>query len=153
MDGMSFSSMSWVQHQQPFTQLHPQVHISHYPNIVPYQQIVSSLYVPQLLVPNYSTSSVPTHPSRGSNYFMMPGGNPQLNSGGLSMVHHSTRLSKLVRLSDMGLIPIQVRVQLVPSKVQLAWWTWLGSVLKTVISMLRTHRYSLVFSNISKSHM
>jgi len=76
--------MSLVQQQQqPFTQLYPQVHISHYPNFVPCRHIISPLYVPQLLVPNYSNNSAHIHCSSGSNYLMMPGGSPQLTSGSM----------------------------------------------------------------------
>ncbi|XP_020256898.1 uncharacterized protein LOC109833582 isoform X2 [Asparagus officinalis] len=82
-DDSSFSNMSMVQQPQHFTQLYPQVHIAHYPKFSPYRQIISPLYVPQMLVPNYSRGSAPTDPSGGGNYLMMPGENPQSTSGSL----------------------------------------------------------------------
>ncbi|XP_020090770.1 uncharacterized protein LOC109711862 isoform X3 [Ananas comosus] len=68
---------------QPVTQLYPQVHISHFPNFMPYRHIISPVYVPPMAMPNYSTNIAYPHPPNGSNYLVMPGGSSHLNAGGL----------------------------------------------------------------------
>ncbi|XP_072978932.1 uncharacterized protein [Typha angustifolia] len=82
------SSMAVGQQQQPVqpqqvTQLYPQVHISHYPNFMPYRHIFSPVYVPPMALPNYSANPAYPHPSNGNNYVIMPGGSSQLTAGGM----------------------------------------------------------------------
>lgn len=78
-----------VQHQAALAQqqpmLYPQLHLSHYPNFVPYRQILSPMYVPPMAIPNYSASPAYPHPSSGSSYLLMPGGSSHLAaaSGGM----------------------------------------------------------------------
>lgn len=79
----SLSSMSMNQQQQPFTQLYPQVHISHYPNFVPYRPLFSPLYASQMLVPDYSDNSAHIQPSAGSNYLTMLDGDQHFVSGSM----------------------------------------------------------------------
>ncbi|XP_010261966.1 PREDICTED: GBF-interacting protein 1-like isoform X2 [Nelumbo nucifera] len=69
--------------QQPVAQLYPQVHVSHYPNFVPFRQFLSPVYVPPMAVPGYSSNPSYPHPSNGSNYLLMPGGSSHLTAGGL----------------------------------------------------------------------
>ncbi|MQM13736.1 hypothetical protein Taro_046664 [Colocasia esculenta] len=80
------STMAMVQ-QQTLTQqqpvLYPQVHISHFPNFVPYRQFLSPLYVPPMAMPNYSSNPAYPHPSSGNSYLLMPGGSSHLTAGGM----------------------------------------------------------------------
>ncbi|KAJ4958674.1 hypothetical protein NE237_025785 [Protea cynaroides] len=77
------STVAMVQQQQPVTQLYPQVHVSHFPNYMPYRQFLSPVYVPPVAVPGYSSNAAYPHPSNGSSYVLMPGGNSHLTAGGL----------------------------------------------------------------------
>ncbi|XP_042512042.1 uncharacterized protein LOC122087109 isoform X2 [Macadamia integrifolia] len=76
------STVAMVQ-QQPMTQLYPQVHVSHFPNFMPYRQFLSPVYVPPMAVPGYSSNAAYPHPSNGSSYLLMPGGSSHLAAGGL----------------------------------------------------------------------
>ncbi|XP_043704506.1 GBF-interacting protein 1-like isoform X2 [Telopea speciosissima] len=76
------STMAMVQ-QQPVTQLYPQVHVSHFPNYMPYRQFLSPVYVPPMAVPGYSSNAAYSHPSNGNSYLLMPGGSSHLTAGGL----------------------------------------------------------------------
>ncbi|XXG40792.1 hypothetical protein AAC387_Pa01g1423 [Persea americana] len=76
------STAAMVQ-QQPMAQLYPQLHISHYPNFMPYRQLLSPVYVPPMAVPNYSSNPAYPHPPSGSSYLLMQGGSSHLTSGGL----------------------------------------------------------------------
>ncbi|XP_042484584.1 GBF-interacting protein 1-like isoform X2 [Macadamia integrifolia] len=76
------STMAMVQ-QQPVTQMYPQVHVSHFPNFMPYRQFLSPVYVPPMAVPGYSSNAAYPHPSNGSSYLLMPGGSSHLTAGGL----------------------------------------------------------------------
>ncbi|XP_043720247.1 GBF-interacting protein 1-like isoform X2 [Telopea speciosissima] len=77
------STVAMVQ-QQPVTQLYPQVHVSHFPNFMPYRPFLSPVYVPPMAVPGYSSNAAyPPHPSNGSSYLLMPGGSSHLTAGGL----------------------------------------------------------------------
>ncbi|XP_010273948.1 PREDICTED: GBF-interacting protein 1-like isoform X2 [Nelumbo nucifera] len=69
--------------QQPVAQLYPQVHLSHYPNFMPYRQFLSPVYVPPMAVPGYSSNPSYPHPSNGSSYVLMPGGSSHITVGGL----------------------------------------------------------------------
>ncbi|KAG1334248.1 GBF-interacting protein 1-like [Cocos nucifera] len=81
------SSITMVQQQPPVQppigQLYPQVHISHYPNFVPYRHILSPVYVPPMAMPNYSSNSAFPHPSNGNNYVLMPGTNSHITAGSM----------------------------------------------------------------------
>ncbi|XVF74344.1 hypothetical protein PTKIN_Ptkin13bG0102900 [Pterospermum kingtungense] len=79
------STISMVQQQQqpPVAQMYPQVHVSHFPNLMPYRQFVSPIYVPQMAMPGYSSNPAYPHPSNGSSYVLMPGGSSHLNANGL----------------------------------------------------------------------
>ncbi|KAL6000696.1 hypothetical protein ACLOJK_006422 [Asimina triloba] len=76
------SSAPMVQ-QQAITQLYPQVHIPHFPNFVPYRQVLSPFYVPPVAVPNYSGNPAYPPPPNGSSYLLMPGGSSHLTTSGL----------------------------------------------------------------------
>ncbi|KAF8025743.1 hypothetical protein BT93_F2546 [Corymbia citriodora subsp. variegata] len=73
------------QHQQPppVAQMYPQVHVSHFPNLMPYRQLFSPVYVPPMAMPGYSSNTGYPHPSSGNSYMLMPGGASHLNTGGL----------------------------------------------------------------------
>ncbi|KAK8967491.1 hypothetical protein KSP40_PGU018764 [Platanthera guangdongensis] len=71
------------QQQQALTQIYPQIHISHYPNFMPYRHILSPLYGPPMAMPNYSSNPAYAHPSAGSSYVLMPGGTSHLPTGGI----------------------------------------------------------------------
>ncbi|KAJ0075784.1 hypothetical protein Patl1_33630 [Pistacia atlantica] len=73
------------QQQQPpqMTQMYPQVHVSHFTNLMPYRQFISPLYVPQMAVPGYSSNPAYPHPTNGSSYLLMPGGSSHLSANGL----------------------------------------------------------------------
>ncbi|XP_068662803.1 GBF-interacting protein 1-like isoform X2 [Aristolochia californica] len=77
------ATLAMVQQQQPVAQLYPQVHISHYPNFMPYRQILSPVYVPPMAVPSYSSNPAYTHPSNGNSYVLMPGGSSHLTTSNL----------------------------------------------------------------------
>ncbi|KAL9265570.1 hypothetical protein AKJ16_DCAP08772 [Drosera capensis] len=77
------ASMTMMQQQPPMTQMYPQVHVPHFPNVMPYRQFISPMYVPPMGVPGYSSNPAYPHPSNGSSYVMMPGGSSQLNTNGL----------------------------------------------------------------------
>ena len=59
------------QQQQQFGQMHPQLHVSHFANMMPYRQFLPPVYVPPM--PGYSNSPTYPHPSNGSSYLLMPG--------------------------------------------------------------------------------
>ncbi|KAI3414861.1 uncharacterized protein J3R85_015784 [Psidium guajava] len=73
------------QHQQPppVAQMYPQVHVSHFPNLLPYRQFISPVYVPPMAMPGFSSNPAYPHPSSGNSYMLMPGGASHLNTGGL----------------------------------------------------------------------
>nr|XP_029123791.1 uncharacterized protein LOC105056461 isoform X3 [Elaeis guineensis] len=84
------STVTTVQQQQPIqqqqqqvAQLYPQVHISHFPNFMPYRQVFSPVYVPPMAMPNYSSNAAYPHPQNGSNYLVMPGGNSHITASGM----------------------------------------------------------------------
>lgn len=66
--------MAMVQQQPQLAQIYPQVHVSHYANLMPYRQFISPVYVPPMAVPaGYSSNPAYPHPSNGNSYLMMPG--------------------------------------------------------------------------------
>ncbi|PKI39889.1 hypothetical protein CRG98_039729 [Punica granatum] len=75
------------QHPQPVAaQMYPQVHVSHFANLMPYRQFLSPVYVPPMAVPGYSSNPAypPPHPSSGNSYMLMPGAaTSHLSTGGL----------------------------------------------------------------------
>ncbi|XP_030476213.1 GBF-interacting protein 1-like isoform X2 [Syzygium oleosum] len=73
------------QHQQPppVAQMYPQVHVSHFPNLMSYRQFLPPVYVPPMAMPGYSSNPAYPHPSSGNSYMLMPGGASHLNTGGL----------------------------------------------------------------------
>ncbi|XP_008797669.2 uncharacterized protein LOC103712805 isoform X1 [Phoenix dactylifera] len=71
------------QQQQQVAQLYPQVHISHFPNFMPYRHVFSPVYVPPMAMPNYSSNAAYPHPPNGSNYLVMPGGNSHITASGM----------------------------------------------------------------------
>ncbi|XP_018492538.2 uncharacterized protein LOC108862793 isoform X3 [Raphanus sativus] len=63
------------QHQASMQQMYPQVQVAHFPNLMPYRQFVSQVYVPQMPMPGYSGNPAAyAHPSNGNSYVLMPGG-------------------------------------------------------------------------------
>uniref|UniRef100_A0A2P2LA64 Uncharacterized protein LOC105631409 isoform X2 n=1 Tax=Rhizophora mucronata TaxID=61149 RepID=A0A2P2LA64_RHIMU len=79
------SSVPMLQQQQqpPMAQMYPQVHVSHFANLMPYRQFLSPVYVPQMAMPSYSSNHAYPHPSSGSSYLLMPGGGSHLGANGL----------------------------------------------------------------------
>ncbi|GLU14267.1 hypothetical protein SLE2022_308480 [Rubroshorea leprosula] len=74
-NSISASTLAMVQQQQPpVAQMYPQVHVSHFANLMPYRQFLSPVYVPQMTMPGYSSNPGYAHPSNGSSYLLMPGG-------------------------------------------------------------------------------
>ncbi|KAK2406515.1 GBF-interacting protein [Trifolium repens] len=72
------------QQQHQVAQMYPQVHLSHYANLMPYRQFLSPVYVPPMAVPGYSNSAPYPHPTNGNSYLLMPGGgSPHLNANNL----------------------------------------------------------------------
>ncbi|VVA97562.1 unnamed protein product [Arabis nemorensis] len=72
------------QQQASMQQIYPQVHVSHFPNLMPYRQILSPVYVPQMPMPGYSGNPTAyAHPSNGNSYVLMPGGGSHLGSNGV----------------------------------------------------------------------
>ncbi|XP_023641600.1 uncharacterized protein LOC17890679 isoform X2 [Capsella rubella] len=63
------------QQQASMQQMYPQVHVSHYPNLMPYRQFLSPFYVPQVPMTGYSGNPAAyAHPSNGNGYVLMPAG-------------------------------------------------------------------------------
>ncbi|KAF8081425.1 hypothetical protein N665_0887s0012 [Sinapis alba] len=84
------STISMLQQQQQQQasmqqqQMYPQVHVSHFPNLMPYRQFISPLYVPQMPMPGYSGNPAAyAHPSNGNSYVLMPGGGSHPGSNGV----------------------------------------------------------------------
>ncbi|XAR49901.1 hypothetical protein NMG60_11004079 [Bertholletia excelsa] len=78
------STIAMVQQQQPaVAQMYPQVHVSHFANLMPYRQFVSPVYVPPMPIPGYSSNATYPHPSNGSSYLLMPGGSSHLSANSL----------------------------------------------------------------------
>ncbi|KFK38755.1 hypothetical protein AALP_AA3G156400 [Arabis alpina] len=72
------------QQQASMQQMYPQVHVSHYPNLMPYRQILSPVYVPQMPMPGYSGNPTAyAHPSNGNGYVLMPGGGSHVGPNGV----------------------------------------------------------------------
>ncbi|XP_020584644.1 uncharacterized protein LOC110027516 isoform X2 [Phalaenopsis equestris] len=71
------------QQQQTLAQIYPQLHISHYPNFMPYRHILSPVYVPPMALPSYSSNPAYAHPSTGNSYVLMPGNSSHLPTGGV----------------------------------------------------------------------
>lgn len=79
------STIAMLQQQQqpPVAQMYPQVHVSHFANLMPYRQFLPPLYVSPMAMPGYSSNPAYPHPSNGSSYLLMPGGNSHLNASSL----------------------------------------------------------------------
>ncbi|KAG7600558.1 UBA-like superfamily [Arabidopsis suecica] len=72
------------QPQAPMAQMYPQVHVSHFPNGMPYRQFLSPVYVPQMPMQGYSSNPAAyAHPSNGNSYVLMPGGSSHPSANGL----------------------------------------------------------------------
>ncbi|XP_028096739.1 uncharacterized protein LOC114296632 isoform X2 [Camellia sinensis] len=71
------------QQQQPVAQMYPQLHVSHFANLMPYRQFLSPVYVPPMPMPGYSSNATYPHPSNGSSYLLMPGGSSHLGANSL----------------------------------------------------------------------
>ncbi|XP_073141540.1 uncharacterized protein [Henckelia pumila] len=69
--------------QQQMAQMYPQLHVSHYANLMPYRQFLSPVYVPPMPLPGYSNSPAYPHPSNGSSYLLMPGNGAHISPSGL----------------------------------------------------------------------
>ncbi|XP_065866801.1 uncharacterized protein [Euphorbia lathyris] len=84
-NSMPASSIPMLQQQQQpqMAQMYPQVHVSHFANLMPYRQFLSPVYVPQMAMPGYSSNPAYPHPSNGSSYLLMPGGSSHLGANGL----------------------------------------------------------------------
>lgn len=82
-NGTSPSTVAMIQQQPPMAQMFPQVHVSHFANLMPYRQFLSPVYVPQMAMPGYSGNPAYPHPSNGSSYVLMPGGSSHLGANGL----------------------------------------------------------------------
>lgn len=83
-NSIPMSTISMVQQQQPpVAQMYPQVHVSHYANLMPYRQYLSPVYVPPMAVQGYSNNSPYPHPNTGNSYLLMPGGSSHVNANNL----------------------------------------------------------------------
>ncbi|KAL3632056.1 hypothetical protein CASFOL_025040 [Castilleja foliolosa] len=69
-------AMVQQQQQQQLSQMYPQLHVSHFANLMPYRQFISPVYVPPMPVPSYSNNPAYPHPSNGNSYVLMPGNSP-----------------------------------------------------------------------------
>ncbi|XP_015865871.3 GBF-interacting protein 1-like isoform X2 [Ziziphus jujuba] len=76
-------AMVHQQQQPPVAQMYPQVHVSHFANLMPYRQFVSPVYVPPMAMPGFSSNPAYPHPSSGNSYVLMPGGGTHLNANSL----------------------------------------------------------------------
>lgn len=76
------STIAMVQQQQ-LAQMYPQLHVSHFANLMPYRQFLSPVYVPPMPVPGYSNNPAYPHPSNGSSYLLMPGNSSHLTPNGV----------------------------------------------------------------------
>ncbi|KAK6773375.1 hypothetical protein RDI58_028613 [Solanum bulbocastanum] len=83
MPASSIPMVQQVQQHQPIAQMYPQVHVSHYANVMPYRHVFSPVYVPPMAMPGYSSNAAYPHPPNGSNYLLMPGGGSHLSANGL----------------------------------------------------------------------
>ncbi|CAN4095270.1 unnamed protein product [Withania somnifera] len=83
MPASSIPMVQQVQQHQPIAQMYPQVHVSHYANLMPYRHVFSPVYVPPMAMPGYSSNAAYPHPPNGSNYLLMPGGGSHLSTNGL----------------------------------------------------------------------
>ncbi|KAK8465027.1 hypothetical protein PHAVU_010G132600 [Phaseolus vulgaris] len=82
------STIAMVQQQQqqqpPVPQMYPQMHVSHFANLMPYRQFLSPVYVPPpMAMPGYSSNPPYPHPTNGNSYVLMPGGGSHLNANNL----------------------------------------------------------------------
>ncbi|XP_010542407.1 PREDICTED: uncharacterized protein LOC104815628 isoform X3 [Tarenaya hassleriana] len=79
------STIPMLQQQQAqMAQLYPQVHVSHFPNLMPYRQFLPPVYVPQMPMQGYSGNPAAyVHPSSGNSYVLMPGGSSHLGGNGI----------------------------------------------------------------------
>ncbi|XP_073040149.1 uncharacterized protein [Primulina eburnea] len=84
------STIAMIQHpqhqqqlQQQMAQMYPQLHVSHYANLMPYRQFLSPVYVPPMPLPGYSNSPAHPHPSNGNSYLLMPGNGAHISPSGL----------------------------------------------------------------------
>ncbi|XP_074302169.1 uncharacterized protein LOC141633638 isoform X1 [Silene latifolia] len=75
------SSVAMMQQQTPMAQMYPQVHLSHFANVMPYRQFIPPMYVPPM-VPGYSGNPGYPHLSNGSSYVLMPGGGSHVSANG-----------------------------------------------------------------------
>ncbi|KAF3452061.1 hypothetical protein FNV43_RR08157 [Rhamnella rubrinervis] len=84
-NGSTASTIAMVQQQQqpPVAQMYPQVHVSHFANLMPYRQFLSPVYVPPMAMPGFSSNPAYPHPSSGNSYLLMPGGGTHLNANSL----------------------------------------------------------------------
>ncbi|XP_028752176.1 uncharacterized protein LOC114711913 isoform X2 [Neltuma alba] len=82
-NNISTSTIPMVQQQPPVAQIYPQVHVSHFSNLMPYRQFLSPVYVPPMPMPGYSSNPPYPHPSNGSSYLLMPGGGSHLNANSI----------------------------------------------------------------------
>ncbi|KAF7843575.1 GBF-interacting protein 1-like isoform X1 [Senna tora] len=84
---ISASTVPMVQQQQQqhqVAQMYPQVHVSHFSNLMPFRQFLSPVYVPPMPMPaGYSGNPPYPHPSNGSSYVLMHGGSSHLNANGI----------------------------------------------------------------------
>ncbi|XP_051135336.1 uncharacterized protein LOC127254322 [Andrographis paniculata] len=71
------------QQQQQLAQMYPQLHVSHFTNLMPYRQFISPVYVPPMPVPGYSNNPAYPHPTNGSSYVLMPGNSSHLTPSGM----------------------------------------------------------------------
>lgn len=76
------SSVAMMQQQAHMGQMYPQLHVSHFTNVMPYRQFLSPLYVPPV-VPGYSGNPGYPHLPNGSNYVLMPGSSSHLAASNL----------------------------------------------------------------------
>ncbi|EPS69389.1 hypothetical protein M569_05380, partial [Genlisea aurea] len=83
----SIGMLQQQQQQQQMTQMYPQLHVSHFANLMPYRQFLSPVYVPPPMPVPAGYSNNPAyhhHPSNGNSFMLMPSNNSHLTpSAGL----------------------------------------------------------------------
>lgn len=69
--------------QHPVPQMYQHMHVSQYPNCLPYRHVFSPYYVPPVAVQNYSSNPAFTQLPSASSYLVMPNGTSQLAPNGM----------------------------------------------------------------------
>ncbi|GMH16034.1 hypothetical protein Nepgr_017875 [Nepenthes gracilis] len=77
------SATAMTQQQPPVGHVYQQVHISHFADVMPYRQFVSSASIPLIGLLGHSSNSAYLHPSNGNGYVLVPRGGSHLTANGV----------------------------------------------------------------------